>query len=270
MKKCLLLFPLVLCCLGAKTQFIELKSLDDLVAKVTYNFKAKTDSTILEFNFNDELILFIGSNHSRFVSSTMLSIEQTMLEIPKDTDLLDVALKSIDNLPSIRPSVRFEVYKDRVKDLITRTDVISDLFIKTEEPLNSFKWNISPETRTFFGYKVQKATTNYGCRDWVAWFTPDLPWSEGPYKFNGLPGLIVMVSDTKGNFLFEISGLALAEKGEKVLQNKDVESFPLVTKADLVKARLANRRLHPGRQDSPQNIMPRPHLPVNPIELCAD
>lgn len=66
------------------------------------------------------------------------------------------------------------------------------------------KWNITPETKTKNKWTLQKAVTNFGGRSWEAWFTNEIPFSEGPLKFNGLPGLIVELKDDKSNFNFEL------------------------------------------------------------------
>jgi len=52
--------------------------------------------------------------------------------------------------------------------------------------------------------KYQKAIIDYGGRHWVAWFSPDIPIINGPYKFTGLPGLIIRIGDTKDQFSFLI------------------------------------------------------------------
>jgi GLPGLI family protein len=44
-------------------------------------------------------------------------------------------------------------------------------------------------------WEAQKATTEFGGRKWTAWFCEEIPLSDGPYKFKGLPGLIVKISD---------------------------------------------------------------------------
>ena len=66
------------------------------------------------------------------------------------------------------------------------------------------KWKISPETKMIGNLKVQKATTSWGGRNWEAWFAAEIPFQEGPYKFNGLPGLIVEISDDKNNYQFKL------------------------------------------------------------------
>lgn len=58
------------------------------------------------------------------------------------------------------------------------------------------KWNLSNEFDEILNYKVQKATTVFGGRTWVAWFAKDIPIQDGPYKFHGLPGLILKIEDT--------------------------------------------------------------------------
>lgn len=69
-----------------------------------------------------------------------------------------------------------------------------------------FEWKIESETKKIGEYSTQKATTNYGGRSWIAWFSKDLPMQDGPYKFSGLPGLIVKVEDTEQNYSWELKG----------------------------------------------------------------
>lgn len=63
-------------------------------------------------------------------------------------------------------------------------------------------WNMMPDKKKIGNYTVQKATTNFGGRSWTAWFAPDIPFFYGPYKFHGLPGLILAIEDSGQNFIF--------------------------------------------------------------------
>ncbi|WP_426477282.1 GLPGLI family protein [Chryseobacterium sp. CBSDS_008] len=65
-------------------------------------------------------------------------------------------------------------------------------------------WKISDSTKTFGDYHVQKAVTEFGGRSWVAWFSKDIPIPYGPYKFNGLPGLIMELYDIKKDYHFKV------------------------------------------------------------------
>ena len=66
------------------------------------------------------------------------------------------------------------------------------------------KWEITNEVEKQNGYQAQKATANFGGRIWTAWFTKDINISDGPYKFSGLPGLIVKLEDDKGDYKFDL------------------------------------------------------------------
>jgi len=70
------------------------------------------------------------------------------------------------------------------------------------EVLPSFKWQILSESKEILGYKCQKAQGEFRGRKYIAWFTSDIPHSDGPWKFCGLPGLILAVEDTDKYFVF--------------------------------------------------------------------
>ncbi|WP_326982426.1 GLPGLI family protein [Chryseobacterium sp. MYb264] len=60
---------------------------------------------------------------------------------------------------------------------------------------------------TILGYKTHMARTEFGGRKWIAWYSTDLPISDGPYKFHGLPGLILRITDSENTYQFEIKGI---------------------------------------------------------------
>ena len=65
------------------------------------------------------------------------------------------------------------------------------------------QWKMGAETQTILGHRCQKATCHWRGRDFVAWFAPDIPVKAGPWKFGGLPGLILKLQDTAGVYRFE-------------------------------------------------------------------
>ncbi len=67
-------------------------------------------------------------------------------------------------------------------------------------------WKISNEIETIEKHSCQKATVDFGGRKWTAWFTRDIPIPEGPYKFYGLPGLIVKLEDQSKTHQFLLKG----------------------------------------------------------------
>ena len=76
--------------------------------------------------------------------------------------------------------------------------MLNSVFGYNEEP--KFNWKISNDKQKIGEYEAQKATTEFGGRKWTAWFTDSIPFPDGPYKFSGLPGLIVKIEDAEKNF----------------------------------------------------------------------
>lgn len=69
---------------------------------------------------------------------------------------------------------------------------------------DSQNWILDNEKKKNGDLVLQKAITNWGGRNWIAWFSQELPFNEGPYKFHGLPGLIVELYDDKENYHFSL------------------------------------------------------------------
>ena len=110
---------------------------------------------------------------------------------------------SRDQMENLRTNISYSVEKDKTNQKTYLKDRIGRDGYSYEEdrPLN---WKISSETTKIGEYKVQKAETDFAGRKWTAWFTTDLPYQDGPYKFGGLPGLIVKVEDDKGDYSFDL------------------------------------------------------------------
>lgn len=70
-------------------------------------------------------------------------------------------------------------------------------FVK--EQINLFDWEISTEKDTIIlGYACNKATSKFRGRNYVAYFSNQLGNQGGPWKFDGLPGVILKVYSTDG------------------------------------------------------------------------
>lgn len=83
------------------------------------------------------------------------------------------------------------------------TTSISSKNYKYEET-NNITWQLLNEFKKIDKYNCQKATTKKYGRTWYAYFTEDIPFQFGPYKFNNLPGLILEVYDEKQDYVFSI------------------------------------------------------------------
>lgn len=86
-----------------------------------------------------------------------------------------------------------------------------------KQPFPTIEWVITSEKKVIEGYSCQKAKGSFGGREYTAWFTTDLSFSAGPWKLNGLPGLILSAQDGTGRISFEFAGLSVDKNSiEKV------------------------------------------------------
>lgn len=101
----------------------------------------------------------------------------------------------------------FYVYKDFLTDTISFTNFADNKSYKIFEKNIKFNWVIKAEEKMIGPYKCKKATTNFRGRDYIAWFSEDIPINDGPFKFNGLPGLIVEIYDTEAKYSWIIKSI---------------------------------------------------------------
>lgn len=98
-------------------------------------------------------------------------------------------------------------YKNDSKIVFTQ-DLLKTSFI-VEDELPEIKWELLPEKKEIQNLVCYKAVTNFRGRKWQAWYCPEIPISYGPWKFYGLPGLIVEIKDNTHRFAFNLSNYNL-------------------------------------------------------------
>ena len=88
---------------------------------------------------------------------------------------------------------------------IGKTIVASTLY-KVEESVEQ-NWEIEPtRDTTILNIYCLMARAKYAGRNYIAWFAPDIPINDGPYKFSGLPGLIIKLHDNQNEHVFTLNG----------------------------------------------------------------
>ena len=80
-------------------------------------------------------------------------------------------------------------------------------FFVYPDPVPSLEWSFNDEeTDSIIGYDCRKATVEFAGRSYIAWFTPEIPLPFGPYKFGGLPGLILKLEDAERQYIWVAVG----------------------------------------------------------------
>ena len=65
-----------------------------------------------------------------------------------------------------------------------------------------FNWKFCEGEKMVCGYPCKKATTTFRGRTWTAWYASSLPYSDGPWKLCGLPGVVLEASEAEGKIAF--------------------------------------------------------------------
>jgi GLPGLI family protein len=169
--------------------------------KVTYDMTYVLDSTDLSNKKVDRMLLFIGDDYSAYSSRARLFKGSVVVK----GNAGRTSRESITDFPYL-------IIKSlKTKQLYYTLQIVDDFFYY-EQSSDLFNWTLLSETKEINGYKAQKATTTYSGRDYIAWFTPEIPFAEGPFKFNGLPGLILEIHDTQEHYYFKLTSFEKVKK----------------------------------------------------------
>jgi len=115
-----------------------------------------------------------------------------------------------------------EYIKDFSKNVLTESLRVPQSGLKDcqyTENMPVQNWKISNDTLTVAGYLCQKATCTFRGRNYTAWFAMDIPIQNGPWKFGGLPGLILKVYDNDKLYVFECTRI------EKLIKKYSITIF---------------------------------------------
>jgi GLPGLI family protein len=103
------------------------------------------------------------------------------------------------------------VFKDFSKQEIVFRDFVfsnneNTPFIVVDE-FPDFSWEITNIKETVNNIKCIKATTSFRGRSYDAWYAVDIPINNGPWKFHGLPGLIIKVVSLDNKIQFAVTSI---------------------------------------------------------------
>ena len=157
-----------------------------------YEYKFVADSTKSDSIIVENTRLEIFKDHSEFLSDVNAK-KDSAIATAKERKESEANIQFADG--------RYIGKTYKSKNLVYTIDYIGIQPFKVVRNAK-LKWSLSNEERIIEGYKCQKATINFGNRQWEAWFTEDIPIQEGPYLFSGLPGLIVKICDTTNQHSF--------------------------------------------------------------------
>ena len=80
------------------------------------------------------------------------------------------------------------------------------------EDMPSVEWTITDETKKISNHNCNLATCSFRDRNYSAWFASDIQTSFGPLKLNGLPGLILELSDDTKEVVLYVKSISNENK----------------------------------------------------------
>ncbi len=180
---------------------------DSAQALVHYKFTWVRDTTDRTKPYTENMALFVGANASAYKSwDRKLQNDMVKKQIADQVAANGGAGGPISIKRSGPNGSTTEYYQfPNENKLIRKESLISSYQI--EEPMPLIKWKISADTSTIGNLHCQKATAHFKGRDYTAWFCSDLSYRSGPWKLNGLPGLIVEAYDAKKDVVFKFDGI---------------------------------------------------------------
>ena len=182
---------------------------------------------------SDTLYLVSGLNQSVFLAPTykekLENQRKTRFARSKKTKLINPEHEDIGEISELinvnsdykedDPGDPVQIYKNR------KTGIVSSVYnsyvenIRCDQKISQMaNWQVIEGTDTILGYVCHKAAISYTGRSYTAWFAPEIPINDGPWKFWGLPGLILKVTDEQD--LFEWEGIGLKKSNAIIVMDK--------------------------------------------------
>ncbi|NIF05932.1 GLPGLI family protein [Chryseobacterium sp. Tr-659] len=175
---------------------------DTLRGEFTYQLKAKFD--IRTDNRYEELFsLQIGDNRSFFASTISLKGDSVMVNSGTTTSNPDGSITLGWKKGVVIPKTGFSFTIIQSNENIQYFKLVGMSLLTYKEPVIK-NWRLVDETKIINTINCKKAEVTFKGRNWIAWYSPEIPLPYGPYKFGGLPGLIIKITDDKGDWDFEL------------------------------------------------------------------
>lgn len=258
MRKVSFFILLVLLSLQAGAQ--TFKQLDHVKYLCHYYYEYQQDSSSIASKKGSDMVLLIGNQHSLFTHSSTPLRDSLLLQYKND-DPNAAALKILPQLMGNRPSffTSYSICKTSNSDQIDFYEKVAHSYLKISS-INKFNWKLNTAKDTILlGLKCKMATTTLAGRCYNAWYTTEIPINDGPYKFKGLPGLIIKLHDNRNQHSFELTSIEQITYTKPILLQE--ENYLDVEMKDYIKAKKADIEARIKKYADPQRLQ------VSPEEL---
>lgn len=198
--------------LFASGVFSQNKKLEDAVLECRYKLVMHKDTVSKSNPVEDDMVLRIGKTTSQYFSRHTFYHDSLWADPDGREKAEELSLESLwtpgGSTPFGARTSKDYHYKNYPEGKMTTytNDFIHVNFFYEEDYVPQ-EWIFGDSTKQILGYTCKKAECDFRGRHWIAWYAMDIPIKEGPWKFNGLPGLILEAYDSKMDYHYTATTL---------------------------------------------------------------
>lgn len=195
------------------------------IGEVVYDFYHITDTTQPGKVYNEKMALIFGKESSEYLSQTNREQEEYRKEKIAEAEQMGSHTVNLGVVRKVTKSYLFSF--PNIDKLFILTQFRQNKYL-VQDSLPKINWKITRETKYIKNYKCQQAIGYWRGRNYTAWFSTDLPYFYGPWKLNGLPGLILEAKDDKNEVGFVCDSILIPNNsgmihipGDAIVTNED-------------------------------------------------
>ena len=182
-----------------------IEKLETDAKNINYRYSFSSDKKNRDKKKNTITVLQIGKDKTKFTDVNLLKFDSMTVKNSKK-DFIDS--NDLNELIPIRKAIKFNKSIVNTKD--GKYIFQGKIYNKNYEFIDDFpvfKWELKENRKNILGYNCKEAKIFYKGRNWTAYYSEEIPLNEGPFLFNGLPGIILEIFDDKNEHHFIVQGI---------------------------------------------------------------
>lgn len=200
----------------------ELQSVDTAYFEATYHLKYRRDS-VSDVFYDMLTVVQRGKVKQKYYSMIRQFMDDVQLDVRNQ-------MTEVSPVPGVGAHHQYTEDELHIKDIAGVDWINSEIWINLpsqtlserahgfnhfnisleyEEPIPSFDWHFTEQVDEICGYDCFSATTDFRGRTWTVWYAPEIPVNSGPWKFSGLPGLVLRAHDARMDYSWDCIDVVL-------------------------------------------------------------
>ncbi|RYF69693.1 MAG: GLPGLI family protein [Cytophagaceae bacterium] len=151
-----------------------------------------------------QTVQFAGSRLSTVLQTELLFNKETSLYRNTATRTRVDTNRSEKQLINLVKEVDVTVYSTPKTGQLVSREYIMNKLVTVQDTLRALPWTLGTRSRQIGKFTCQDASVTFRGRTYEAWFAAAIPIPYGPWKLQGLPGLILEANDREKEVIFSL------------------------------------------------------------------